>query len=185
MARRPQRDLRALQETAFSLLARGATAAEAAQRLAVSARTLRRWRQQKQEANSKPVAIDKLRRQTEALKEMLRAEGPAVARVLLDLAKGGDVRAAALVVKLLGNTLTEEESDDADTEADLSELERELRALPSAIASEIVGLLAQADSHAAHRPRGQGAPLRGGARRTSRLPWQEEDYPPDEGTDPF
>jgi hypothetical protein len=112
---------------------------------------------------------------------MLQAESAGVARAILDLAKGGDVRAAALVVKLLGNTLTSaEERDDGDSDAALSDLERELTSLPPEIASEIVGLLAEAESEAASRGGSRVAAAGRGERRRMRLPWQAEDHPSDE-----
>ena len=186
MPGRSQRDRRALQHKALSLLDDGATIPEAAAALGVSGRTLRRWRQR---AHEPLPEIPKPRAEippAQALVQMLRAEGCAVARVLLDLAKGGDVRAAALIVRLLGNTLTsEEESDDADPDAALSDIERELRALPSTIASEIVGLLAQAQSAPAAGAGGPHAEPSGRQREPSRLPWQEEDHPSHEGDDPL
>jgi hypothetical protein len=77
---------------------------------------------------------------------MLRREAPAVARMLLDQAKGGDVRAAGLVMKLLGTSLNSEASEDGESGATSSELERELDSLPPSVAYEIVGLLAQVGS---------------------------------------
>lgn len=179
MAGRPRRELLRFQHEALSLLGEGRAVEEVAKRLGVSPRTVRRWR--RGPAPAKPQRPDT---QTDALAEMLRAEGPAVARVILDLAKGGDVRAAALVVRLLGNTLTSaEERDDGDSESALDDLEHELNSLPPEIVSEIVGLLAQADSAAASRGSGAGAAARGGERRSLRLPWQEADSPSDEGAD--
>jgi len=171
--------LRRLQQSAFSLLEQGVTPEEVAEELEVSPRTVRRWRRGGTAAGQRGPKAD-----AEILAQMLRAESPAVARVILDLAKGGDVRAAALVVKLLGNTLTSaEERDDGDSDAALSDLERELSSLPPEIASEIVGLLAQAESEAASRGHGRRAAASGGKRRSVRLPWQAEDHPPDEGED--
>ena len=184
MAGRPQRELRGLQEKAYSLLDQGQSAEEVAEAVGVSARTVRRWRRGRADGERGKCKLDSRKGETEALSEMLRAEGPAVARVILDLAKGGDVRAAALVVKLLGNTLgAPEELDDADSQAALGEIERELNALPSAIASEIVGLLAQAESEAAGRDSGRRAAPGGRERRHLRLPWQTENRPSDEGED--
>ena len=179
MAGRSRPELLRLQHEALSLLEEGNAVEEVAKRLGVSPRTVRRWR--RGPATAKPPSPD---RHTDALAEMLRAEGPAVARVMLDLAKGGDVRAAALVVRLLGNTLmSAEERDDGDSEGVLDDLEHELNSLPSEIASEIVGLLAQAESAAASRGGGAGAAAGGGERGSVRLPWQETDSPSDEGAD--
>ncbi len=178
MAGRPENELYGLRETTYSLLDEGQSAEEVAEAVGVSARTVRRWRR------SRADGTDVRKGGTQALADMLRAEGPAVVREMLDLAKGGDVRAAALVVRLLGNTSgAPEELDDADSDAALSEIERELNALPSAIASEIVGLLAQADSEAAGRDSGRRAAPGGGERRHLRLPWQTENRPSDEGED--
>jgi len=152
--------------------------------LGVSARTVRRWRQGPTKAEPQSPDAQTPDPQTDALAEMLRVEGPAVARVMLDLAKGGDVRAAALVVRLLGNTLTSaEERDDGDSDGALDDLERELSSLPPDLASEIVGLLAQAESAAASRRAAPVAGARGGKRRSVRLPWQAPDRPSDEGAD--
>jgi transposase-like protein len=182
MARRPQAELHALQDKAFSLLADGAIVNEAALALGVSPRTVRRWRQQKREGPAKAKRAPKAK----ALAEMLRVEGPAVARVMLDLAKGGDVRAAALVVKLLGNTLTtSEEGDDGDNDSALCDIERELASLPPVIASEIVGLLAEAEAEAANESGGKSAASGRRGRRPQRLPWQAEGHPSDEGADPL
>ena len=185
MAGRPERELRGLQEKTHSLLGEGQSAEEVAEAVGVSARTVRRWRRSRADGEYRGDGADVRKGKTQALAEMLHAEGPAGVRVVLDLAKGGDVRAAALVVnKLLGNTLgAPEELDDADSEAALSEIERELNALPSAIASEIVGLLAQAESEAAGRDSGRRAAPGGRERRHLRLPWQTENRPSDEGED--
>ncbi len=179
MAGRSRRELRGLQERALPLLEQGLTAKEVAEALGVSARTVRRWRR----GGTTARPVDR-KPDAEALAEMLRAESPAVARVILDLAKGGDVRAAALVVKLLGNTLIAAEGrDDGDSDAALSDLERELSSLPPEIASEIVGLLAQAESETAGRADDRSAAAGGAKRRSVRLPWQAKDHPPDQGPD--
>ena len=184
MAGRPKSELRGLQEKTHSLLGEGQSAEEVAEAVGVSARTVRRWRRSRADGEHRGDGADVRKGEMQALAEMLSAECPAVARVMLDLAKGGDVRAAALVVKWQGNTLgAPEELDDADSEAALSEIERELNALPSAIASEIVGLLAQADSEAAGRDSGRRAGPGGRERRHLRLPWQTENRPSDEGED--
>ena len=173
---------RITQERAFALLDRGETVRGAAEAVGVTPRTVRRWqRARKPKAASRPApARARKARKTRAVEAMLRAEAPAVARVLLDLAKEGDVRAAGLVVKLLGDTLGRSEaSDDTDESAAAAELERELRSLPPAVVSEIVGLLAQADPASADARRGSGAPTGGGDRGSGGLPWQEEDSSPD------
>ncbi len=179
MACRSRRELRRLQAKAVSLLEGGMVVEEVAEQLGVSGRTVRRWRQGPRKAEpQRPEA------QTDALVEMLRAEGPAVARVILDLAKGGDVRAAALVVRLLGNMLTSpEERDDGHSDGALDDFERELSSLPPDIASEIVGLLAQAESDAASKRAAPVAGARSGEHRSVRLPWQAPDSPSDEGAD--
>jgi len=179
MAGRSQSELRRLQQRAFSLLKQGGTVEAVGEELGVSARTVRRWRRGGTTAWRRRRRAD-----AEALVEMLRAESAGVARVILDLAKGGDVRAAALVVKLLGNTLTSAEGrDDGDSDAALSDLERELSSLPPEIASEIVGLLAEAESGAASRSGSRVAAAGRGERGCVRLPWQAEDHPSDEGED--
>ena len=186
MAARCQSELTALQERAFYLLAGGTAVKEAAEALGVSPRTIRRWRQRKKAKAPGQVTETTVAPKAKGIEEMLRAEGPAVARVLLDLAKDGDVRAAALVVKLLGHSSrSAEESDDGDSESALLEIECELSSLPPVIASEIVGLLAQVECEAAGESGGYGASQGCGARQSVRLPWQEENRPPDQGGDPL
>jgi transposase-like protein len=171
---------RILREQAFSLLDRGEAVGKVAEALGVSASTVRRWRREKKADAGSEAVRGRTPPRGRAVEAMLRAEAPAVARVLLDLAKEGDVRAAGLVVRLLGNTLGRSEvSDDTDESAAAAELERELRSLPPAVVSEIVGLLAQADPASADGSRGSGAPKGGGDRGPGGLPWQEEDPPPD------
>jgi len=120
--------------------------------------------------------------------EMLRAEAPDVYRVLLDAAKGGDIRAATLVVKLLGNS-PGEAMDDGDADAACDELERGLQSLPSDIASEVAGLLAEAHRRTVGRRAGAGADQAGGgvsAAETSpagEISEQAEDRSSDEGAD--
>jgi len=171
---------RILREQAFSLLDRGETVGKVAEALEVSPSTVRRWRREKKADGGCEVVRGRTPVRGPAVEAMLRTEAPAVARVLLDLAKEGDVRAAGLVVRLLGNTLGRSEaSDDTDESAAAAEIERELRSLPPAVVSEIVGLLAQADPASADASRGSGAPTGGGDRGPGGLPWQEEDSPPD------
>ena len=118
-----------LRRRARALLTRGMPEEDVAQAVGVSSRTLRRWRNRAdggREKTPSPARRELGETQT-ALAQMLSAEYPAVARVLLDLAKEGDVRAAALVVKLLGNTLSSSEgSDDRDSGTTVSELDRKL-----------------------------------------------------------
>jgi len=125
------------------------------------------------------------RRKQQDIAALLRAKFPAILRVLLKMAKDGDVRAATLVVKLVGNTLSGSESDEFDGDALLSDLERDLESLPAAIASEIVGLLAQAAVRSPQGGAGPSAPAGGrGEQHSGRLPWQADDSPSDEGADP-
>ena len=196
-----RRAVRARKLKARRLLAKGFLVREVAEQLGVTRQTVRRWLRQRQQ--SAPVRTPRTgprragkrpdvearqeaaaARSAETVGDMIRAEGPAVARVLLDLAKGGDVRAATLVMKLLGNELTApEERDGRDAEADQRELERELRSLPPPIAEEIVGLLAEAEAASEGRSGGRLSPLGGRGRGSVRLPWQAEDLPSDEGDD--
>jgi len=116
--------------------------------------------------------------------QLLRAEGMEVARVLLDLAKKGDVRALALVMKLVGNELTaDEEADEESAETAVADLERQLEGISPAIASEIVGLLAQAESEGAEGDGGNRAEVGRGEGGRLRLPWRAEDRASDEGPD--
>jgi predicted transcriptional regulator len=179
MASRSKAETAALRARAQQLRQAGRSVKEVAEAVGAPESTVRRWLGagpgRRKGAGAKHPA--------EAMAEMLRAEIPAVTRVLLDLAKGGDVRAAGLVMKLLGTQLCPEESDAGESEADASDLEQELSTLPADIAAEIVGLLAQAQSEATG---GAGAPSRspdGRGGRSRRLPWQAEDHPSDEGAD--
>lgn len=170
---------RARRQQAEEMLAAGRPVPEVAAALGVGRATIYRWRRQREGRPSSP----RRPRGRARVERMLQQEGPEVARVLLDMAKGGDVRAASLVVRLLGSALGAEEPDDSHSEAALRELERELRALPAHLASEVVGLLATAEARAAGTGGGPGAPARGRARRSRRLPWQPDDHPSDEGSD--
>jgi transposase-like protein len=126
---------------ALGMLQQGEDVGAVAAAAGVTEGTVRRWRQQWEAlgefANSAPLG-------NMSVTAMLRREAPAVARVLLDLAKDGDVRAATLVVRLLGNILAAEAKEGGDDGATAAEITRELEHLPPAIAYEIVGLLAQA-----------------------------------------
>lgn len=174
----PKRKPLALRRRAARLHAQGRTLPEIAAAVGRQPETIRRWLRADAPASRPTRARDKVT-------EMLRADAPAVARVILDMAKGGDVRAAALVVRLLGTTLnSSEDDDDADGTA-AADLERELTSLPPDIAAEIVGLLAQADSARQARRSPPGAKPPRPPSRSSDLPWQEEDRPPDQGEDPL
>ena len=186
MAGRLPRDMNALQQEAVELLSRGVSADEIAKTLGVSGRSVRRWRQQSEgrlEAPA-PSPTTTSRRRQQAVGDMLRAEGPAVVRAVLDQAKDGDLRAAALVLKSLGNDLIlPEEVDEYRSDAALTDLERELQSLPPTVASEIVGLLARAESEAADLDGREGPAAGGGGQRSLRLPWEKDDRPSHEGGD--
>ena len=181
---------------AYRLLDQGTVVQQVAQELGVTARTVREWqrRRRKRSATRKPrqagspVGAPRRRGRVAAspaqatVAEMIRREGPAVARVLLDMAKGGDVRAASLVMKLLGDEVGG--AEERDGEADQRGLERELQSLPPAIASEIVGLLEKAEAESEKRGKRKGAPLGGEGGSAGRLPWGTEGQPSDTGADP-
>ena len=175
-------ELRARREEALKLLAGGRPVREVAEAVGVTDRTVRAWRQVSRGGKRPRAKKHTPPQQPESLETMLRSEFPAVARKLLEEAKGGDVRAAALVVKLLGNISLSEETDDGDADA-ARDLERELRSIPPPIASEIVGLLAEAQSAAAGASGSARQGTSGRGRRSGRLPWQTQDSPPDEGED--
>ena len=181
MPNRPRETALARRERGRALLNSGRTPQEVAEESGVCLSTVYRWRGEgrRRRSSRRPKAPAGV----PSVSEMLRAEGPAVARVLLDLAKQGDVRAAGLVVRLLGDSLTSEVTDDSDAEADLSDFDQELRSLPPDIAAEIVGLLAEAGRAAAVGPGSAGAAASGGRGRSRRLPWQAEDSASDEGAD--
>jgi hypothetical protein len=180
-------------------------AEEVARKLGVRPDTVKRWLREQRQADkpgrrapkaegappprkggARPAAGDHLpgEHTTKSIAAMLKAEGPHVARVLLDMAKGGDVRAAGLIMKLLGDEITSaEDANGRDPDADQRELERELQSLSPAIGSEIVALLAKADAEAQARNGDGGQAVDGAGRRPRRLPWQEDRDPSDERTD--
>jgi transposase len=177
---------------AYRMLDQGAGVPQVAQELGVTARTVAEWqrrrRKRKPRQAGSPAGAPRRRSRMAAspaqatVAEMIRREGPAVARVLLDMAKGGDVRAASLVFKLLGEGAGG--AEEGDGEADQRGLERELRSLPPAIASEIVGLLEKAEAESEKRGKRKGAPVGGEGRSAGRLPWGAESEPSDQGADP-
>lgn len=176
----------ARKQKALALLGEGLSPSQVAAAVGAAASTVRRWRREKvSRTGAQARRGGRSRPQTAAgVAQLLRAEGPAVARVLLDLAKDGDVRAAALVMKLVGNELTsDEEADEESADTAVADLERRLQGLSPAIASEIVGLLAQAESEAAERAGGNRAEVGRGEGRRMRLPWRADDRAPDEGQD--
>ena len=97
-----------------------------------------------------------------SLDDLLRQNANEVVKMMLDMAKKGDVRAAALVMKLLEKTAQGGDlPDDNQAEEALAELEARLSALPPALAQEVLGALAKTDasSRAASgrgRPRARG-----------------------------
>ena len=164
---------------ALALLDGGASAVEVAREMGVWEGTVRRWRRRWAElcAASTQQASD-----DGSVAAMLRREAPVVARVLIDQAKQGDVRAAALVVRLLGNTLNSPgASDDGDRGAASRDLARELDSLPPSVAYEIVGLLAQVGSAAAGGNAVAGETAGEGEMGSVHLPWSEDDSPSDQG----
>lgn len=179
MATRRGVDRGAQRIRALAMLDHGASVNEVAAAAGVTAATVRRWKQ-------KWVALwtagkAELDRDCYSVSGMLRREGPAVARVLLDQAKEGDVRAAALVVRLLGNTLTTEARDEGERGGAERDLAAALEGLPPSIAYEIVGLLAQAGSAPAGDDTAADAEAKESAVGAGRLPWEEDDSPPDQG----
>ncbi len=181
MRRRSLTEQRELRVRALGLLEGGASVAKVARETGVCRETVRRWRQRWSrlcEAGQQHTAA------ADSVVAMLRREALVVARVLLEQAKGGDVRAAALVVRLLGNTLNiSEASDDGGREAASRELARELDSLPPSVAYEIVGLLVQVGSLPAGGDGVAGETSGKGEVGSVHLPWAEEDPSPDQGGD--
>jgi transposase-like protein len=180
--KRSTRDWNAIRAAVFGLLEKGATVRTAAKEAGVNQGTVRRWRRRWTAICTTSLATPV--RDGESLGDMLRRGAPAVARVLLKQAKGGDVRAAALVMKLVGPSLAAPEgTDDADAEARASGLARELDGLPPSVACEVLDLL---DS-VGPGPAG-GAPVAGETARrrplgSMHLPWSPDDPASDEGAD--
>ena len=179
-------DLGARKQRARELTAEGKTAA-AARETGLRVDSVRRLRAPKKSKKARARTAPRKPKRATVL-EMLRAEAPDVYRVLLDAAKQGDIRAATLVVKLLGNSLAEG-TDDGDTNAAYDELERGLRSLPSDIASEVAGLLAEAHQRGLRQIARQGADAAGAglpagaAPSAGEAPIAPDDHPPDEGAD--
>jgi hypothetical protein len=167
---------------ACRLLEQGVPLPEVAGQLGVTARTVRAWQRRQRKRARKPRPGAPAAPAEGSVAEMIRREGPAVARVLLDMAKNGDVRAIGLVLKLRDDTAVG--AEEGDREADQRELERKLQSLPPAIASEIVGLLEKAEAEPEKRAKGKGAPVGGPGRGAGRLPWAAEHQPSDQGPDP-
>lgn len=187
------------------MIEKGMPVEEVARSLGVKPDTVKRWLREKRQADTpgrrapkaegapaarkdsaRPVAGDRPPggHTTKSIRAMLKAEGPHVARVMLDMARAGDVRAATLVFKMLGDqTTSPEDANGRDPDADQRELERGLQSLSPAIASEIVALLAKADAEAQARDGDGGEAVDGAGRRPRRLPWQQEGDPSDERSD--
>jgi transposase-like protein len=176
------RDWDAVRAQVFGLLEKGATASAVAKELRVASGTVRRWRRRWTALCTASLATPV--RQGELVSDMLRREAPAVARVLLDKAKDGDVRAAALVMKLVGPSVAAPEgTDDPDAEARASGLARELDSLPPSVAYEIVGLLEEAGPEPAGPDPCVGQTESDRAVGSVHLPWSQDDPASDEGAD--
>jgi len=180
MPSRSRSEYRALKRRARKLMSLGSSVREAAEELGVAPSTIRRWRKRARGARPRPARAPRRRGSAST---MLRAEASDVYRVLLDAAKGGDMRAVGLVLKLLANSIPEE-TDDGDNNRACDELERGLQSLPAAIASEIVGLLAKAHPGAAGKAGGGDEAASGPGGRCGLLPWEAADPASDEGPDP-
>jgi transposase-like protein len=166
---------------ALAMLQQGDEVGAIAAAVGVTEGTIRRWRQQwdalGEFTSSAPVA------QNMSVTAMLRREAPAVARVLLDQAKEGDVRAATLVVRLLGNTLAAEAREGGADGTAAADITRELEHLPPAVAYEIVGLLAQVGRAPTGSDPAADTPPDAAAVGPLRVPWEEGDPSPDAGED--
>jgi len=198
--------VRARKQRAVRLIEEGLRVADIAAKLRVRPDTVRRWlrgkrpattitqpppsREQRASASPEQGAAAAQTRKREArqtgesIAAMFRAEAPEIARVLLEMAKGGDVRAATLVMKILGDEMSSaEDRNERDPEAYQRELARELQSLPPTIGAEIVALLAKAEAEAQAGPGGDGDAVDRAGRRPVRLPWQANSDASDEGRD--
>jgi transposase-like protein len=176
------RDWDAIRAAVFGLLEKGATASAVAKEVGVNQGTVRRWRRRWTALCTTSLATPV--REGESVGDMLRREAPAVARVILDQAKGGDVRAAALVMKLVGPSVAASEgTDDADAEARAIGLARELDSLPPSVAYEVVELLDSAGQGPAGGDAGPGETARDRSLGSVHLPWTQDDPASDEGAD--
>ena len=165
----------------LKLLRQGVAASEVARKLGVTRQTVGKWARPSKGAGGRPKRAAPVRpaRTAANITAMLKEEAPEVARTLVEIAKGGDVRAATLVMKLVGDDLGGgENGEEGNGEADLRELERCLETLPSEIAGQIVALLAEADAGAEKQG---GAQVEGAARGRRRLPWRANGGASDEG----
>jgi transposase-like protein len=168
---------------ALALLQQGEEVGAIAAAVGVSENTVRRWRQEWEALDKSNEPAPTAR--TLSVTAMLRREAPAVARVLLDQAKEGDVRAATLIVRLLGNTLAAEAREESHDETAAADITKELEQLPPAIAYEIVGLLAQAGCPPAGGDSTADPPPDEAAVGPLRVPWEEGAAPSDPGEDEF
>lgn len=198
MARASDGTARARRREGLRLLQSGVTVKEVAEKLGVRPETVGKWVREDRARGARGAERGARKRSLRTVSKgrargapsgasitaMLKAEAPHIARVLLDMAKGGDMRAAALVMKLIGDHIgSTEDINGRDPEADERELERELKSIPPAIASEIVALLAKAEAEIQGPPGDEGETVDGPGRRPRRLPWVPEGDPSPEGRD--
>ncbi len=149
----------AAKRRAMEMFAEGATPAEVRAETSIARSTSFKWQTEARRLAAQPGPPQPLpdlgptppsaRRVVE---DMILAELPDLTRVLLDQAKGGEIRAASLLVKLLGNALDDDEQgDNSDelTEAAIAEFERDLSTVSPLLASDVVGLIIRANERAA------------------------------------
>jgi len=83
--------------------------------------------------------------------DLLKEIAPDILQKMADLARQGDVRAAALILKLL-----EKNEPDDNPDSSLTSFKRQLFSIEQTLVSEIISLLAEGDSRAKALPDERG-----------------------------
>lgn len=182
----------AVKQKAMEMFASGASPAEVRAETSIARSTSFKWRDEARRLAARPGPPEPLpdlgptppsvRRVVE---DMILAELPNLTRVLLDQAKGGEIRAVVHLLKLLGHALDDEEQgDDSDdlTQAAIAEFERDLSTVSPLLAARVVDLIIRANERAA-AARAAASPPRGHSARLGplRIPALPEADPSDPG----
>jgi len=125
----------------LALLAAGQTPKQVAAQLHVAVPTVYSWRARDRAPVRGPALWD-----FRSATRLLTAEGPKVFQKLLSLAKAGDMRAIALVVKLLGGVTPDQQLEHFYLERNWEDLGRVLRRYPKEFGAELMGVLAEASA---------------------------------------
>jgi len=183
----------AVKQKAMEMFTAGASPAEVRAETSIARSTSFKWQAEARRLAASPgpppplpdlgPALPSARR---VVDDMILAELPDLTRVLLDQAKGGDLRAAALIVKLLGHTLDDDapgDNTDELTEAAIAEFERDLDTVSPLLASQVVALIIRANQRAAAGLAGSPDRARRSPCGSLRVPELLETDPSDPGPD--